>query len=376
MTRELLFNDRVEVGKRLATIINSRKLTKTSLCEQSHLSRPTLDRLLAGKVENKSSFDKQMEKVLSALNLSIDEFLHGIGYGLGNNIASFREQLRIAQKDLATLSGIDIKRLKAAEKGQVELRDEEWSNLALVLKSDSRSVKGESFMPYQCPLHDYVLEDTKSPEKIFGFQGYMILSTCGSTEETSFAITRQSWNCAMNDIRREKKVVVPCLGNKLIILNTDNIKKIEFLDDDYDDLDEHSKFFYKVPSEIYILLERYYEEEGYDEVFLSDKQRETITQLISSSGEDERYIREMIDSIVIHYSDGTSETVYIGNYDMVASFVQGIMFYDSMDDDNQIVFGVHDCEESNNLFINIDNVAFIELPLMKVEAAMHHEDDF
>ena len=374
MTRESLFNDRVEVGKRLATIINSRKITKTSLCEQSHLSRPTLDRLLAGKVENRSSFDKQLEKVLSALDLGIDEFLHGIGYGLGNNIASFREQLKISQKDLATMSGIDAKRLKAAENGQGDLCDEEWSDLALALKSDSRSVKGESFMPYQCPLYDYVLEDTDSSEKLFGFQGYMILTPHGSTEETSFAITRQSWNGAMNNIRREKTVVVPCLGNKLIVLNTNNIKKIEFLDDDYDDLDEHSSFFQKLPSEVFILLEKHFEEEGDDEDFLSDKQRELVKQIISSSGEDEHFIREMINCIVVHYSDGTSETIYIENYDMVASYVQGMMFYDSLDDDDQILFGIHDCEETNNLFINFDNVAFIELPLMKVEAAMHDDD--
>lgn len=373
MTRETLFNDRVEVGKRLATIINSRKITKTSLCEQSHLSRPTLDKLLAGKVENRSSFDKQLEKVLSALDLGVDEFLHGIGYGLGNNIASFREQLRISQKDLATLSGIDAKRLKAAENGQGDLSDEEWSDLALALKSDSRSVKGECFMPYQCPLHDYVLEKTKSSEKLFGFQGYIILTPKGSTEETSFAITRQSWNDAMKDIRRGKTVVVPCLGNKLIIMNTNNIKKIEFLDDDYDNLDEHSRFFQKVPTEVFILLEKYFAEGGYDEDFLSDKQREFVKQLSSSSGEDERSICEMLDSIVVHYSDGTSESIYIENYDMVASSVQGIMLYDSPDDDNQILFGVHDFEKTNNLFINIDNVAFIELPLMKVEAAMHDD---
>lgn len=39
------------------------------------ISRPTLDKLLNGKIDNKSTFDKHLQKILAALELSIDGLL-------------------------------------------------------------------------------------------------------------------------------------------------------------------------------------------------------------------------------------------------------------------------------------------------------------
>jgi predicted transcriptional regulator len=40
------------------------------------ISRPTLDKLLNGTVDNKSTFDKHLNKILGALNISAEELLY------------------------------------------------------------------------------------------------------------------------------------------------------------------------------------------------------------------------------------------------------------------------------------------------------------
>lgn len=67
-----LFEQRSLVGRKLKTCIRERGYTKVSFAKKADISRPTLDKLLNGSVENKSTFDKHLQKVLSVLNLSAD----------------------------------------------------------------------------------------------------------------------------------------------------------------------------------------------------------------------------------------------------------------------------------------------------------------
>lgn len=46
-----------------------------SFAGKADISRPTLDRLLNGAVDNKSTFDRHLQKILKVLNMSVEELL-------------------------------------------------------------------------------------------------------------------------------------------------------------------------------------------------------------------------------------------------------------------------------------------------------------
>ena len=70
-----LFEQRSLVAIKLKDCIIDCGYTKVSFAKKANISRPTLDRLLNGTIDNKSTFDKHLQKVLSVLNLSADKLI-------------------------------------------------------------------------------------------------------------------------------------------------------------------------------------------------------------------------------------------------------------------------------------------------------------
>ncbi len=70
-----LFDNRHIMAKKLKEYIRAHGFTKVSFAKKAGISRPTLDKLLNGTIDNKSTFDRHMQKVLAALNLSPDELV-------------------------------------------------------------------------------------------------------------------------------------------------------------------------------------------------------------------------------------------------------------------------------------------------------------
>ena len=70
-----LFEQRSLVASKLKECIRDKGYTKVSFADKVNISRPTLDRLLNGAVDNKSTFDRHMQKILKILNMSAEELL-------------------------------------------------------------------------------------------------------------------------------------------------------------------------------------------------------------------------------------------------------------------------------------------------------------
>ena len=70
-----LFEQRSLVASKLKECIRDKGYTKVSFASKVNISRPTLDRLLNGAVDNKSTFDRHMQKILKVLNMSVEELL-------------------------------------------------------------------------------------------------------------------------------------------------------------------------------------------------------------------------------------------------------------------------------------------------------------
>ncbi len=74
-----LFEQRALVATKLKDCIKDKGHTKVSFAKKADISRPTLDKLLNGSIDNKTTFDRHMQKILGVMNMSVDEFLlyHG-----------------------------------------------------------------------------------------------------------------------------------------------------------------------------------------------------------------------------------------------------------------------------------------------------------
>ena len=70
-----LFDQRNLVAMNLKNCIRDRGFTKISLAKKANISRPTLDKILNGSIDNKSTFDKHLQKILAVLNLWVDDLV-------------------------------------------------------------------------------------------------------------------------------------------------------------------------------------------------------------------------------------------------------------------------------------------------------------
>ena len=59
----------------LRKMIYKFRFTKVSFAKKAEISRPTLDKILNGSIDNKSTFDKHLQKVLAVLNISVDDLV-------------------------------------------------------------------------------------------------------------------------------------------------------------------------------------------------------------------------------------------------------------------------------------------------------------
>ena len=70
-----LFEQRSLVASKLKECICDKGYTKVSFAKRAEISRPTLDRLLNGSIDSKTTFDRHMQKILKMLNMSVDDLM-------------------------------------------------------------------------------------------------------------------------------------------------------------------------------------------------------------------------------------------------------------------------------------------------------------
>ena len=67
-----LFAMRKLIGTKLKDYIRSNGFSKVSFCMKTEISCPTLDKILNGEIDNKSTFNKYLNKILTGLNMDLD----------------------------------------------------------------------------------------------------------------------------------------------------------------------------------------------------------------------------------------------------------------------------------------------------------------
>jgi transcriptional regulator with XRE-family HTH domain len=70
-----LFEQRSLVASKLKDCIRDMGYTKVSFASKADISRPTLNKLLNGSIDNKSSFDRHLQKILKVLNMTVEDLM-------------------------------------------------------------------------------------------------------------------------------------------------------------------------------------------------------------------------------------------------------------------------------------------------------------
>ena len=70
-----LFEMRKLTGTKLKNYIRSNGFSKVSFCKKTEISRPTLDKILNGEIDSKSTFDKHLNKILTSWSIDPDTLM-------------------------------------------------------------------------------------------------------------------------------------------------------------------------------------------------------------------------------------------------------------------------------------------------------------
>ncbi len=75
MSFDELFEQRCLTASKLKECIRDKSYTKVSFAKKAGISRPTLDKLLSGSIDSKTTFDRHLQKILKIMHMSADDLM-------------------------------------------------------------------------------------------------------------------------------------------------------------------------------------------------------------------------------------------------------------------------------------------------------------
>lgn len=368
-----LFDRRAVVGTKLERILEERDYTKAKLCREAGISRPTLDKVLAGTITSKTNYEKHLTKILKCMSLTPDMLLGTIQHAFIRS-KEIRKVTRISEEGVSKATGIPLRRLKEIEAGEtasiVELRD-----IALCLSTSVRGLLGEGIFGVQLAKWEDIL--TPLPEEqgfgLHGFWGHIGILPVGEDRHTWYPITGGTRERIYQSLG-EPYLVVPCMNNRVLLLNMDNIKEIVLLDEACDKPDftnwDSGVDCGEIPLVFYEALEDYflYQGNAYIDDVLSPSFQRWLACVLREKGWSEQEAYQWIHQSVIHFVEGKTSNLSIqfGERESLSTIVSCL--YDLEEPlEREVYF-----EEGNGaeLIINMKQVTFLDLPLLEVEEAI------
>lgn len=374
---EDLFDKRELVGAKLEQILEDKSYTKIKFCKESGLSRPTLDKLLSGNLTSKTNYEKHISKALKCLSLTPDMLLSRIS-NIYSQFRMIRNIRKIATSSISEDTGISEKRLKEIESGatatNAELRD-----IALALGISLRILQGTNFFESQiATLNDFVrleeyADDMRSKD-ISGFWGHIGIHLSNTDNYMWFPISGHTRKTAYQ-LTNEKYFIVPCMNNKLLFINLQNIDDFVLLDEACDQPGNINWDYHvdcgEIPLVVYDALE-YFDiyNSKIDNAELSNQFYERLNNFVKEKNWSEDDIFTIVESTTLYHKDGYTNTIEIdfNQYETISSTISDIYSFGETNDMERMLT----CTTIGGMdyMINIDNIAMIELPLLKTENAI------
>lgn len=363
-----LYDKKNIIGNKLEKFIAEKSYTKTKLCKDAGISRPTLDKLISGELDCKSNYEKHMSKVLQCLSVTPDMLLSVIPEDK-KRLETIRKIMNISEEDIENTVGISKKRLKEIE-AYGEASISEWRDIALALSTGIRNARGTNYFNTQIALINYLIEvrGYESCNEISGFWGHIGIRSYGNENYHWFPITENTRKYIYMHIDNDC-IIVPCMNNKLLFINMNNISDIVLLDEACDTPGDISWDYDadcgEIPLVIYESLEDYIYNEG-DSGF-SESFCNCMDRIIEAKEWSEDDIYELTQKSIFYYKDGT---VRYSDVDFEED--------ENISDEVSLLYGFEEKELSGKIlfysdingaeyFINMSNISMIELPLLKVE---------
>ncbi len=370
-----LFDLRNVVGGKLEQLISERTLTKRAVCTNTGISRPTLDKVLAGEVTSKANFEKHIAKLLAYLNMTPDELMDDID----NPFSSTRQLRKVLSMNLQKVSqesGIPVEELKKIEAGEdvplYELRD-----LACCLETGVRGLLGENYFQTTVARgEDFLENDPCTVCSPSGFWGHFGILVKGLPKFMWFPVT--AYTCSLiRQNQNNQYMVIPCLDNSLLLINNKNVLEMTLLDDacsepaDMDwDYDSDSGAF---PAVFYEAFDDYLEfcEEGGNprQYGISEQLAAAMERTIEQNQINRDDFSRALHSLTVYFEDGTTRIHVLDYYDGtdIAASVTGIYEIGEPVDGSVVQF---QDDIGSEVFVNLKRVSMIKLPLEKTEAAI------
>jgi len=372
---ENLFDARSNVGAKLEAILEEREYTKARLCKETGVSRPTLDKVLAGMITSKANYERHIQRIMDCLHLTPDMLMANGRPIKKNQLRAMRNAMRAKAEDIASFSGMSVERLMEIESGEeatlAELRD-----IALCLNTGTRNVLGEAFFEDQMATLNYFLpDDTESVGHGCGFWGHIGILLVGSDEYFWYPISSNTYHQVYRQLQGKGRIAIPCMNNKLLYLELSNIKQVLLLDEACDQPGfanwDSRVSCGEIPNVIFEALDDYLRYEDMDDERdsdeMSDRFYEVMKRVAEENGWDESTIYKM-DGITLHYRDGKVTHTDVDWYSdsSLVDDIETHCLFDDIDDDED---GMLAYEDSGNtiIFVNMKEIAMIELPLIRVE---------
>lgn len=355
-----LFDMQSIVGAKLEEILAERGYTKVELCHMSGISRPTLDKLLTGTITSRTNYEKHITKVLQSLNMSPDMLL-GNSQMNRCRVRSLRNMMHINEKDLAEFVGVPVDRIRGIEAGgEAELA--ELRDIAAILHTSVASVLEKNIFPPQIE-----------------FWGHIGIRPIASDIFFWYPITSDTREMVYQTIG-EKFLTVPCMNNRILMINMGNTAEIVLVDDCCDE-PRFGNWDYKVdcgeaPLVFYETLEDYleYREAGQapPENLISKKLCRALDQFTEKYQEEGDF---EVRGLKIYYPNGKMEgrDIDFWQNENISDNMQAVFDFGADAFDETILY----CSDDGGveIFLNRNSFSFIEAPLLEIENVLYEACD-
>ena len=383
-TMNELFNARDVIGKKLEKTLEDRNYSKSNFCFETGISRPTLDKIINGQITNKTNFEKHLTKILKTLKMEPNRFMESIeNPNIKINLLS--EILRYDVDTLSKMSGISKIRLMEIMRGETstlaELRD-----IAMCLHTGVGRLLGNYIFDYQMSLpQDLIANRESESEGMSGFWGHVGLRPCCSHDYLWYPISLDSLLHIRRAIDKER-IVVPCMNNKLLLINTHNIDDLILLDE-ASDPPSFANWDPKidcgeVPLAFYEAIPDFIEDKKMDDNALlkkypdkySVKFLQAMRGLIEEHNLSDDKLCNIIENASVYRSDGNVESYDIDfdNTDNNITYKIDLL-YNFGEDHSGEGFIYFTGFAGEIVYINLESFSVMELPLLTVESAIMKE---
>ena len=375
-TIEDLFDKRSIVGSKLEQALEQCGYTKARICREAGISRPTLDKILSGILTSKTNYEKHIVKILGVLSITPNVLLGNI-QNKYIQARTIRNAMQISTEEISKPTGISKERLQEIESG-AEATTAELRDIALFLSTSVRSVLGTSCFDTQIATMDTILNaynEDAAPAGLSGFWGHVGILATNATEYLWFPITGATRTMIYKSMEMDR-IVVPCMNNKVLLLNMENIKEIILLDDACDqpsftnwdhnvDCGGTALVVYEALYDFNPLCDQHI---SFDT--LSGRFQIALAEYVKDKKWTEDDIYAMLHENLIYHKDGHIERVdiHFGQEDSIPTEVAQIL--DFGDDAILHRFLSYTTDDEIEAMLNMQYVSLIAMPLLKVEDAI------